>query len=281
MHTTLLVAGASGHLGRLVLQHLRRLGAHHLIATTRTPSSGQRYADFDNADSLPAAFAGAQRMLLISTALGYAGPRRVAQHRNAIDAAVRAGVKSIVYTSLLGAVNDDHTQTETMLRDSGLPHIILRNAYYMEPLRDTLAAAAGCGKLVSAATIGRAAYITRDDCALAAAHALLLPPATRQLDIVGPQALSGADLAKIGSEAFGKPIAFSAVGPGERADMLAAQGTPPQLARMIAHVEKALDSGMMDSTSKDYTALTGRQACTLRDFLLRRTRAPERLTDGG
>lgn len=266
MNTTLLVTGASGHLGQLVLQHLRRLGANHIIATSRTPSGTQRYADFDVPDSLPTAFAGAQHMLLISTALPNAGPRRVLQHRNAIQAALAAGVQSIVYTSLLGAFNDDHAHTEAMLRDSGLPHTLLRNAYYMDPLHDVLATASRAGELVSAATHGRAAYITRNDCALAAAHALLLP-ATRQYDIVGPQALNGEDLATAAAIAFGKPIKFRPLTPSERAETLARQGTPPQLARMIAHMEKSLDNGVMDSTSTDFTTLTGQRPCSLSDYL--------------
>lgn len=275
---TLLVTGASGQLGQLVLQHLRQLGADNIIATTRTPSGPQRYADFDDAGSLPSAFAGARRMLLISTALPNAGPRRVAQHRNAIDAAMAAGVQSIVYTSLLGAADDDHTQTEAMLRDSGMPHTVLRNAYYMEPLGDTLANAASAGELVSATTSGRAAYITRRDCALAAARALLLPPVTRHYDIAGPQALSGDDLAAAAAKAFGKPVKFRSLPPAQRAEALARQGTPPQLARMIAHVEKSLDAGMMDSASRDYTTLTGRPACTLEEFLLDRQQARHTLS---
>lgn len=274
MHTTLLVTGASGQLGQLVIQHLRRLGASNVIAATRTPSGTQRHADFDIADSLPPAFAGAQRMLLISTALSNAGPRRVNQHRNAINAALTAGVQSIVYTSLLGAASDDHTQTEAMLRDSGLPHIVLRNAYYMDALRAPLAAAARAGELLSAATHGRAAYITRDNCALAAAHALLQPPVTRHYDIAGPQSLSGGDLAALAGAVFGRPVRFHSLSPTERAEMLAQQGMPPQLARMIAHVEKLLDTGMMDSASTDYATLTGQQALFLRSFL-------ERAAQGG
>ncbi|TFW21779.1 NAD(P)H-binding protein [Duganella callida] len=276
MPTTLLVTGASGHLGQLVLQHLRRLGAGHTIATSRTPSTTQRYADFDDADSLPAAFAGARRLLLISTALVNAGPRRVAQHRNAIDAAIAAGVESIVYTSLLGAQADDHAATETMLRDSGLPHVVLRNAYYMEPLYDTLRAAARSGELSSAASHGRAAYVARDDCALAAAHALLLPPATRHFDIVGPQSLDGADLAALAAAHFGARVAFRALGQDERVAQLTRQGMPPPMARMISHVEKTLDTGMMDSVSQDFATLTGCRARTLADLLHSRNTSTSR-----
>lgn len=271
MPTSLLVTGASGHLGRMTLQHLRRLGAADPIATSRTSSGTQRHADFDDPGSLPAAFAGARRMLLISTALSNAGPRRVGQHRNAIDAALKAGVHTIVYTSLLGAREDDHAHTEAMLRDSGMHHVVLRNAYYMDPLRETLAAAAACGELVSAATDGRAAYVSRDDCARAATHALLAPPARQVLDIAGPQALDGADLAAIGSIVFNKPIRFRSVAQASRVDLLTQSGTPPQLARMIAHMETSLDDGAMDSASTDYATLTGRGAHSLEDFLAGRT----------
>ncbi|QGZ38705.1 NAD(P)H dehydrogenase (quinone) [Pseudoduganella flava] len=278
----LLVTGASGQLGQLVLQHLARLapGGHTVIAASRTPErcaapfAIARHADFDDATTLDAAFDGVHRMLLISTALDNVGPRRIAQHRNAIDAAMRAGVEHIVYTSLLhpdasplGAVAEDHAQTEALLRASGIAHTVLRNGFYMDPLCQTIAAALPSGVLVSANRTGRVSYIARDDCARAAACALLAPAGTRTLDIAGPEALDGADIARIAAAACSRPLTFQGVSTAERVDGLVSEGTPPQLARMIAHVETALESGVMAAAPGSYTMLTGQAPRSLQSLL--------------
>ncbi len=189
MDTTLLITGASGQLGRRVLELLLDAGAGKLIATTRNPEKLAelarrgvvvRKADFDDAASLPAAFAGAGRLLLISTdAVGTPG-RRIAQHRAAVDAAVRAGVKHVVYTSLTRpepgspvTFASDHYGTEQALAASPLGWTILRNNVYTDFLLRSLPQAVATGKLVAAAGDGGAGYVTREDCARVAAAALL------------------------------------------------------------------------------------------------------------
>ena len=137
---TIAVSGASGKLGRMVLRELARLTDRPVLALSRTPEpfgTTGRYADFDRPESLAGAFAGVTRLVLISTdALGGDG-RRVRQHRDAIDAARAAGVRHIVYTSILHATTSplssmvaDHAETERALTASGLGHTVLRNAFY-------------------------------------------------------------------------------------------------------------------------------------------------------
>ncbi len=177
----LLVTGASGHLGRHVIELLLEARAGTIIATTRTPEkladfSAQgvlvRQADFNDPASLSEAFAGVDRLLLISTdVLGEPG-LRLRLHRAAIKAAQEAGVSHVVYTSLVGPGPDspvlfapDHYGTETALADSTLDWTVLRNNIYAEILLGSLGQAMQTGQLFSAAAQGKTAYVTREDCA--------------------------------------------------------------------------------------------------------------------
>lgn len=184
---TLFVTGASGHLGRRVIELLLEKNAGKIVAGTRTPEKLAdlaargvvvRHADFEDPKSLEAAFAGADRVLIVSTDAIDRPGRRIAQHRAAVAAAVRAGVKHAVYTSMPNPETSpvtfapDHLGTEQALKSSGLTYTILRNCWYTEYLVPGLAAAVAAGKLISATGNGGAPYVTREDCAQAAAAAL-------------------------------------------------------------------------------------------------------------
>ncbi len=182
---TLLVTGASGQMGRRVIQLLLEKGAKHIIGTTRTPekladfaSQGVivRQADFEDPASLPAAFEGADRLLLISTDTF---ENRLSKQRNAVQAAAEAGVQHIVYTSIVRPdydaptiANASHWGTEQAMAVSGMGWTALRNNIYTDAQVGTLSRALQSGQLVKAAGDGRMAYVTREDCAQAAAAAL-------------------------------------------------------------------------------------------------------------
>ncbi len=207
---TLLVTGASGHLGRRVLELLLadpRNAGRKLIALTRTPDklsefSAQgievRAASFDDAASLPNAFRGAERALIISTdALDRHG-RRLQQHQNAVQAAKASGVEHLVYTSLthcepssLVTLAPDHWGTESALRESEVPYTVLRNNMYADYLLMGLPYAVKSGKIVNSYGAGKVSYVTREDCARAAALALSGSFRGRAvLDITGPKAIT-------------------------------------------------------------------------------------------
>src|ERR1700677_55853 len=177
----LLVTGASGNLGKAVVAGLRRLGAKKVIAATRTPGKHkelaalgveEREADFDRPETLPKAFRGVERLLLISTDSLHAPGVRIKQHRAAIQAAVSARVEHVVYTSLPNAhpteepsIPDDHFWTEVALFESGLDWTILRNNLYAEVILRFLPFALKTGKLMSATGSQGRSYVSRDDCA--------------------------------------------------------------------------------------------------------------------
>src|SRR6476469_7926848 len=186
---TLLVTGASGHLGRLVVEALLEHGtpAAQVVATARTPESISdladrgvqvRRADYTDPASLDAAFAGVDRLLLVS---GSEVGQRIAQHANVIDAAKRSGVGFVAYTSITRADTSDlvlaseHRATEELLTASGLPHALLRTSWYLENYTGQVASALDQGVVLGAAGDGRVSAATRADFADAAAVVLAGP----------------------------------------------------------------------------------------------------------
>lgn len=288
MHSpTLLVSGISGQLAQLVMASL--LGHPSLVGTTRAPERHRhlashgvdvRYADFDQPASTTHAFEGADRLLLVSTGAEHCGPRRVAQHRHAISAAGEAGVERLVYTSLLnadtsplGPIASDHAATEAMLRESGLRHVVLRNAFYMDMLLMSLQRAIATGEWISAAGQGRVAYVTRGNCAMAAAAALRSDVGQdmthhRRVDITGPDALSGEDVVAIANAVLGTRIRFVPVTKEEVASRLSASGMPPPMAALLAYIDTCVAQGAMAPASDDYLQLTGERATSVEAFLI-------------
>ena len=239
---TTIVTGASGTLGRMVIgQLLEHLHPAELILTTRNPQSlasiaargaHVRFADFDEPETLADAFEGGDRMLLISTlSVG----RRAAQHRNAIDAAVKAGVKHIAYTSSGGARPDnpalviaDHLQTEDALKRCGVAFTILRDALYSEvPLAQIGPRALESGKWIGSAGEGQVPFVSKADCVACAARVLTSRGHEGvTYEITGPELLSYRDAAALTSELGGKPIEYVVVTDDEMMEMLVAAGVP-------------------------------------------------------
>jgi NAD(P)H dehydrogenase (quinone) len=226
----IIISGASGQLGDAAVKDLlaRGVPARNLILCSRTPDALAQYArlgaitrfgDFSQPDSLGAAFAGGTRMLLISIG-GGAGPRPVA-HAHAIDAAHAAGVRQIAYTSWLGiskgdtqGIAADHVATEELLRKSGVAYTFLRNSLYMEIVLPQAARMVADGKAVVPAAEVRVGYVTRGDCAAAAAAVLSTPGHdNRSYDITGPALIGVADIAAAATAATGRPITLLPVDP--------------------------------------------------------------------
>ncbi|GIV57352.1 MAG: NAD(P)-dependent oxidoreductase [Rhodothermaceae bacterium] len=281
---TLLVTGASGHLGRRVVERLLERGAGPIIATTRHPEKlsdlaargvDVRPADFDRPETLPAAFDGADRLLLISTDAVDRPGRRFAQHRNAIDAAVQVGVRHIVYTSLFGVapgspipIADDHLQTEQALEASGLGFTALRNNLYTDLLLMSLPPAVASGKLYAAAGDGGAAYVTREDCARAAAAALASDfEGTRRLDITGPAVVTYHELAALASELSGRTVEYVPVDVETYVAGAVAAGLPEPVARLMASFDVAMQRGLLGPASDAVRELTGHPPTSVRAFL--------------
>ena len=277
----ILVTGAAGQLGRRVLELLLERNAGPLLATTRDPQKlaglagvDVRAADFDRPDTLPAAFRGAKAALLISTDSLATPGQRLAQHRAAIAAFVAAGVERVVYTSLTGADHSsvtfapDHAGTEQALRDSGLDYVVLRNNLYADLWLHSLPRAVATGQLVDARGDGRAAFVTREDCARAAASALLADEGGRKvLEVTGSEALTSAEVAALVTAISGRPVAHRSIGVAEvRAGLLDA-GLPAPFADAYASFDAAIAKGEFSRPSSAVRDLTGAAPGSLRAFL--------------
>lgn len=279
---TLLVSGASGHLGRRVVEILAEAGGDRLVATTRNPDRLAdlarrgvvvRRADFDDAESLAAAFAGADRLLLVSTdAVGSPG-RRIEQHRAAIDAAKAAGVGHVVYTSFADPdprflVAADHWATERALATSGLGWTVLRNNLYSEFLLALLREATAGGRIVGAAGEGGAAFVTREDCARAAAAALASSDMSRRtLEIAGPSIVTFPDVARLATELLGRPVSYAPVEPAALRTRIVAAGQPGRVADLMVSIHAAMAQGKFRAATSAVEDLTGRAPTSVPAFL--------------
>lgn len=283
---TLLVTGASGHLGRRVIAHLletERVPAARIIATTRRPEAlaelsalgvTVRAADFDDPASLQSAFAGADRLLLISTDALMQPGQRLAQHRNAIKAAADAGVKHVLYTSMPEPERSpilfapDHLGTEQALAASPLDWTVLRNSWYFENLLASVGHVLASGQWFSAAGAGKVAYIGREDIARATAAALASAnTGTRTLTLTGGEALDTREVAALLSEVTGKPIEVIDVSIEQLTEGLKSAGLPDALAAVYASFDANTAAGRIARVSDDFRALTGREPERYRDWL--------------
>lgn len=282
MSRTLLITGASGPLGRAALAELVRITkGDTIIAASRSPEKIEapagvqtRRADFDDDKSLDQAFAGVDRLLLISTdALDDKGTR-ARQHKAAVAAAKRAGVKHVVYTSAPRADSSplalapDHKATEEALKESGLGYTVLRHNWYAQLLLASVPPAVASGQFFTAAGDGRIGYITREDCAAADAAALASDfEGQRIIELTGPEALNAADVAKLASEITGKPVAAVQLTEAQMADGLQKAGLPAPAAALFARVDTNVKDGALDLVTDAFEKLTGRQPTTVRAFL--------------
>jgi NAD(P)H dehydrogenase (quinone) len=223
----IIISGASGQLGELTVRELLKRGfpARNLILVSRTPEklkefadlgASTRYGDVDMPESLAAAYAGGTRMLMISLGIGGGpgSPPRAPRHKLAFDAAVKAGVRYIVYTSFIGAdkggspVTNDHFETEKYLRASGAKWTALRNGVYADAQMQRAVQMAQTGKATVAPNEVKSAPVTREDCAAAAAGALLggAKFENQAFEITGPELVGVRDVARMVSEITGKSI---------------------------------------------------------------------------
>lgn len=288
----LLVTGASGQLGRLVLDHLLdtlRIPAARIAATSRSPNHLSSYAargvdvrraDFDD-PALADAFAGIQRAVIISTnTIDDKGTRR-RQQESAVRAAAKAGVRHIVYTSLPHAEKSpilfapDHLGTEKAIEESGAPGwTILRNNWYFENLLLSIPSALASGKWYSAGGDGRIAYVARSDLALAAATALAGDfDGRRTLTLAGSESLTTPEVAKLVRDATGKPLDVVAVEPEGLVQGLIGAGFPEPVARTFASFDDAQKAGALDGDAIDLEKLTGRKPERLKDWIAANTQA--------
>jgi NAD(P)H dehydrogenase (quinone) len=231
-----------------------------------------REGDFNKPDGLPAAFAGGKSMLLISTS---GGGDRVAQHTAAIEAARRAGIRYIVYTSWINAVEEnpaavtrDHRLTEDALRKSGIAYTILRNQLYSDGLVEQGRRAVASGIIVSNTGRGKWAPVARRDCAAAAAAVLTMPGHENQTyEITGPDLISQSDFAKLLTQVTGKPVRVVDVDDATYVETLMRHGMPEEDAKRVASFGVATRANQINIKSDVLQILLGRAPESVRDLL--------------
>lgn len=284
MSQRLLVTGAAGHLGRRVVELLLEQNAGHIVATTRDPAKladlaargvDVRAADFDRPETLPAAFAGVDRMLLISTDAIVVPGQRLAQQRAAVAAAVAAGVKHLAYTSVIApqpsresSVEDDHFFTEQAIAASPLSWTFLRHALYADTLFWSLPQALAAGTWATATADQPRHWVTREDCARADAALLASGDSSKRIyDVTGPAALRASEVAALVAELAGRPLRHLAISQEELAAGLAAAGMPPLLVGSMVGFDQATALGYHATVTPAVEQLTGRAPATLRELL--------------
>lgn len=275
---SIVVTGATGHLGRLVVEHLLADGvpAEQVVATGRRTERladlaerGVRVAavDYEDPATLAAALEGAEVVLLVS---GSEVGRRVPQHRAVVDAAVAAGARRLVYTSAPHAdttplvLAPEHKATEEIIRASGLTFTLLRNGWYTENYVGDVRQARESGEIVAAVGEGRVASAPRDDFAAAAAVVLRTEGHDDAVyELAGDVAWSFDELAAAASEVLGRPVSFRAVTSEQRrADLLAA-GLDEGTAGFVVALEENTRDGLLAGGTHDLSRLLGRPTTPL------------------
>jgi len=278
-----LVSGASGQLGRLTAELLLGAGAEPILVT-RTPEAvadlgcDTRVGDYGEPDSLRDAYAGAERVLLISS------PdleTRTEQHRAAIAAAASVGVRHVVYTSGLNpeppnpaVISASHYATEQALAASGLAWTVLRDSLYSEYQVPEAAQAIAAGTLTHNRGDGQIAYVSRRDCAAVAAAVLTGSGHEGHVyDVTGPELFTAGALAALYSELGGREVRDDPVDDEAFTEMLAGAfgGSGDEHARygaeLVASFGRSIREGYMASRSDAVERLTGRPPRTLRSIL--------------
>ncbi len=280
----IIIGGASGGLGTETVDALLARGVKpaDLILVSRTPDKLAAYAakgasvrkgDYNDPASLPAAFKGGDRLLIISTSGG--GDRKV-QHKAAIDAAKAAGVKLIAYTSYVkndkglptAGIAVDHRATEEALKASGVPYVILGNQLYNAGLVAQGAQAIARGEIVSNAGDGKWAPVARKDCAAATAAVLSTPGHDNKFyNITGPDLISNADFARLLTEVTGKPVKYVSVDDAAFIERLKSSGVPEQGARGAASFSQQTREGQIAVKSTAVKDLTGKEPQSVSQLL--------------
>lgn len=274
----IVITGATGNLGQHVIASLlTSVPAASIIAAVRNPAKAAnllalgvqvRQADYNDGASLDAAFKGATKILLISSSeVG----QRAQQHQNVIDAAKRAGVALLAYTSVLRADTSplglaaEHVITEAAIRASGLPYTFLRNGWYLENHTEHLAPVLEHGVVLGAAQNGRFSSAARLDYAAAAAAVLTADKPQAIYELAGDQGFTLAEYAAEVARQSGKAIVYNDLPQADFKAALVSVGVPEGFADLLADSDAGAARGGLEDHGKQLSALIGRPTTRLLD----------------
>lgn len=277
---SIVVTGATGHLGRHVVEQLlEKVPAEQITAVVRTPEKAADFAergvriavaDYNAPETFDGVFAAGDKVLLVSGNEFDKG--RVQQHQVVIDAAKAAGVVLLAYTSapgsLTAALADDHRGTEKALLASGLPYALLRNGWYHENYTENLAPVLEHGAVVAAAGDGRVSSASRADYA-AAAVAVLTGEGheNKTYELGGDEAWSFAEYAAELSRRTGKEIVYNPVSVEAFEGILTGAGLPATFAAILAGVDASIEKGELVVSTGDLSRLAGRPTTPLAEAI--------------
>jgi len=267
------ITGASGQLGRLVIEQLlEKVPAAQIVAAVRSTEKAAdlaalgvqvRHADYAKPETLTSAFAGAEKILLISSSeVG----QRAAQHQAVIDAARHAGVQLLAYTSVLHAdtsllgLADEHRQTEAALAASELPTVLLRNGWYNENYTAGIQGALAHGAHFGCAGDGRISSAARADYAAAAVAVLTSGEnqAGKVYELAGDESYTLTDLAAEIASASGKSVVYTDLPQADFESALLGAGLPDFVAQLLADSDAAASKDALFDDQRQLSALIGR-----------------------
>jgi len=266
------ITGATGQLGRFVIEALlKKVPAEEIVAAVRTPAKAAdlaaqgitvRQADYSQPETLRAAFAGVDKLLLIS---GSEVGQREAQHKAVIEAAQAAGVGFIAYTSLLHAdtsplgLGVEHRATEALLKASGIPFALLRNGWYTENYAASIPPALAQHAFIGAAGEGRIASAARQDYAEAAAEVMSREDqAGKVYELAGDDSYTLAQFAAEIAAQSGEKVDYVNLSQADFAAALKGAGLPEGLAEMLADSDAGAEKGGLYNDSRQLSKLIGR-----------------------
>jgi len=277
----LLVTGATGNLGGLVVEALlKKVSAENIAVSVRNPEKAEdlkskgvdvRFGDFDKPESLASAFAGIDRLLIIST--DGDNETRIRQHQTAVEAAKKAQVKLIVYTSVANATSSKlglaevHRKTEKAILRTNIPYVFLRNNWYLENEVSNIKGVIAGGQWITSAGEGKVGWALKRDYAEAAAAVLAGSGHENKIYELSNQPLSQSELATAVDKVIGKEIIVLNVDDVSYAQGLKEVGLPDFVVDLLTGIQKAIRENALDVESNDFEKLLGRPTTPIEEAL--------------
>lgn len=273
------LTGATGHLGRFVVEALlKKVPAGQIVVSVRQPEKAAdlkergvevRHGDFDSPETLPQAFAGLDRLLIVSA--DGDTETRIRQHKAAVDAAKAAGVGFIAYTSAPKAdtsslfLAEVHRFTEGIIRESGIPYSFLRNNWYLENEAGSIQAAKAGAPWVTSAGTGRVGWALRRDYAEAAAAVLAGEGHENTVYELGGKLLTQEELAGVVAGVLGKDIPVQQVDDSTYVEIMKGVGVPEPALPIVVGIQQGIREGTLEVASGDLEKLLGRPTTPLEE----------------
>lgn len=276
-----LVTGATGKLGsKIVDVLLKTVPASELAVSVRNPEKAEalkakgvdvRHGDFDKPETLDEAFKGIERLLIISA--DGDNDTRIRQHANAVDAAERAGVSFIAYTSLADATDSQnlmappHVETEGAIERTGIPHAFLRNNWYLENELGSIQGVLAGAPWVTAARDGKVGWALQDDYAEAAANVLLADDFDQDIFELSGPLHTQAELVEVLSEVLGREVPLQEVSLDAYAGVMRGAGVPEGAIPIVVGIQDSIRNGSLEVESNDFELVLGRPVTPLKEAL--------------